>query len=265
MPANGDVPPLDTSRPSVARIYDYWLGGKNNFAADRDLAQQLERLYPPLPGVLRDGRAFVTRAVTWCAGQRIGQFLDLGCGLPPRVLPSVHETAQAINPDARVVYVDNDPIVHAHASALLGGKGVGVVAADVRHPAAVLADPDLRAVIDPDEPVCVLLAMVLHYLPAAEACQVVAGYGELLAPGSVLAVSMPRCDDEGLMQRIREAYTPGPLYNHSRRDIASFFAGLELVTPGVALAHAWRGGMPDPGSLRPAGPVYVLGGMGRKR
>ena len=141
---------LDTTLPNMARVYNYWLGGKDNFPADRAEADLLLGIYPPLRDLVRENRAFVTRAVAWAAGQGISQFLDLGAGLPAS--PAVHQAARAVQPAARVAYVDNDPVVLAHARALLAGEGVTAVAADLRDPAAVLADKELRTVIDPAQP-----------------------------------------------------------------------------------------------------------------
>jgi O-methyltransferase involved in polyketide biosynthesis len=254
---------LDASVPNMARIYSYWLGGKDHFAADRDLADRLAVMYPPWVQACRDNRAFVGRAVTWAARQGIGQFLDLGAGLPTR--PAVHETARAVNPDARVCYVDNDPIVVRHAEALLAGPhGIAAVQADLSGPAGVWHSPDVRAVIDPARPVCVILALVLHFLDAGQAREVAAGYAALAAPGSVLVISAGRNDDPQMWAQVREQYTAGVLHNHGRDELLSFFGGLDLVPPGLALAHAWRGGMTEvPGS--PAGPAYVLGGVAVKR
>src|SRR5271157_4564069 len=142
---------LDTSVPNMARVYNYWLGGKDHFAADRAEAERLVALYPPLPALARENRAFLLEAVGWAARQGIGQFIDLGAGLPAS--PAVHQAARAVLPAARVAYVDFDPVVLSHARALLAtDDGVTAVAADLRDPAAVLAYPELRAVIDLREP-----------------------------------------------------------------------------------------------------------------
>jgi hypothetical protein len=253
---------LDTSRPNIARVYDYLLGGRDNFDADRQLAAELRKLYPPLPRVLGESRAFVSRLVTWAARQGIAQFLDLGAGLPTH--PAVHHTAREVLPEAHAVYLDNDPVVISHASALLATKdGVSALHGDLTDPAAVLADPTLRAAIDPERPLCAIFGMVLHFMDASSAREVVRGYTRLLAPGSMVAVSVVVNDDEVLWKQLQSAYTAGTLYNHSLADVASFLDGLELVPPGVGLAHTWRGGMPDPG-LVPAGPAYVVAAAARK-
>lgn len=254
---------LDTSRPNIARVYDYWLGGRDNFAADRKLAERLAKWYPPWVQACRDNRAFVERAVTWAATRGIGQFLDLGAGLPTS--PYVHEVARAVVPGSRVAYVDDDRVVVSHIRALFAhwDDGIAAVQADLAAPAVVLANPELRAVIDPGQPVCVLLGLVLHFIDADAAREVVAGYGRLAPPGSVIAVSTLCCADEELFGRTRKAYTPAELYNHSREQTAGFLGGLEVIPPGVVVGRAWRGGMPDPG-LRPGGPVYVLAGAAKR-
>jgi SAM-dependent methyltransferase len=254
---------IDTSRPNVARVYDYLLGGRNYFPVDQQLACTLLEITPQLREMLHDNRAFITRVVTWAARQHITQFVDLGAGLPAS--PAVHHTARCVIPRARVVYVDNDPLVIGHAATLLAtDDGVAAVQADLTDPAAVLADPALLAVIDPERPACALLALVLHFQGADAAREVVAGYAKLLAPGSVIAVSVIRNDSPESWERARAAYSAGKLSNHPPEVVASFLGGLERVAPGVTLAHAWRGGMADCG-LTPDGSAYVLAAVGRVR
>ena len=250
---------LDTTLPNMARVYNYWLGGKDNFPADRAEADLLLGIYPPLRDLVRENRAFVTRAVAWAAGQGISQFLDLGAGLPAS--PAVHQAARAVQPAARVAYVDNDPVVLAHARALLAGEGVTAVAADLRDPAAVLADKELRAVIDPAQPAGVILGAVLHFLDAGIARTVAGGYAELIAPGSYLIISVVRNDDEMLGKRLTQQYTAATWYNHSAEDVTSFFAGLELAGPGVTEAQTWRAWLTEPRLCRRDG--HVLAGVAR--
>jgi hypothetical protein len=253
---------LDADRPNIARVYDYWLGGKDNFAADRELAARLADMYPPWVQACRDNRAFVGRAVTWAAQEGIEQFLDLGAGLPSH--PSVHEAARAVNPFARVSYVDRDPVVVRHADALLAGPdGITAARADLTETAAVWDSPAVRAVIDPDEPVCVILALVLHFYDSERARRVAAAYASRVAPGSAFIISVGRNDDPRMWAQVRENYTAAVLHNHGRDEVLSFLDGLALVPPGLALAHAWRGGsqtVPD----KPPGPAYVLGAMAVK-
>ena len=251
---------FDSSMPNMARVYDYLLGGKDHFPADREEAGRLLAIYPPLTAMVKENRAFLVHAITWAAGQGVGQFIDLGAGLP--TVQNTHEVARAVNPAARVAYVDTDPVVLAHTRALLAtSDGVTAVAADLRDPAAVLADAELRAVIDPAAPVVIILGAVLHFLDTDAARQVTAGYAQLMAPGSCLVISVAHYDDEALGKRLAAEYTAATWHNHSRTDIMSFFAGLELVGPGLTEAQTWRAWMPEPVVRRRDG--HVLAGVGR--
>ena len=252
---------FDPATPNTARVYSRLLGGKDHFPPDRAEADVLLGIYPPLAEMVQENRAFLAEAVTWAASQGIGQFLDLGAGLP--ATPAVHQTAQAVLPGARVAYVDLDPMVLSHARALLAAPGVAAVAADLRDPAAVLADPDLRAVIDPAEPVCVILGAVLHFLDAGTAREVTAGYARLIAPGSCLVISCAVYDDEALAKRLAAEYTAGQFVNHTREDVTSFFAGLDLVGPGVTEAQTWRAWLPQPVLRHREG--HVLAGVARRQ
>jgi O-methyltransferase involved in polyketide biosynthesis len=253
---------LDFSRPNIARVYDFWLGGKENFAADRELAARLAQMYPPWVQACRDNRAFVRHAVTWAAQQGIRQFLDLGAGLPTH--PAVHEVAQAVHPHARAVYVDSDLVVVRHAQALLAGpEGVEGVHADLTDPVAVWGNPAVREVINPAEPVCVIMTLVLHFLDSAQAQRIAAAYAAHIATGSALVVSVGRNDDPQMWAEVRRMYTAAVLHNHSRDEVLSFFDGLDLVPPGLALANSWRAGRPEVPDT-PPGPAYVLAGVATK-
>jgi hypothetical protein len=246
--------------PNIARVYNYWLGGKDNFAPDRELAAQIAELAPRWVEACRDNRQFVGRAVAWAARQGIGQFLDLGAGLPTH--PAVHEAAREIVPGARVCYVDNDPVVVGHARALLAKPAdVDVAEADLSDPAAVLGHPGVTGIIDRSEPVCVLLAMVLHFYDPVTAREIVAGYASRLAPGSALAISCGRNDDQAIFQRIRARYTAATAYNHTRDELHSFFGNLQLVPPGLTLASAWQDATAN---ASPPGPAYVLAAVAVK-
>jgi O-methyltransferase involved in polyketide biosynthesis len=213
--------------------------------------------------MVKENRAFIAEAVTWATSQGIGQFLDLGAGLPAS--PAVHQTAQTVMPEARVAYVDLDPMVLSHARALLagpGGPGVTVVAADLRDPDAVLADPELLAVIDLAGPVCVILGAMLHFLDADAARVVTAGYARRIAPASCLVISCATYDDDELAKRLAAEYTAGQFVNHTRADVASFFAGLDMVGPGVSEAATWRPWQPEPVLRRRDG--HVLAGVARR-
>jgi S-adenosyl methyltransferase len=249
---------LDTSAPNMARIYNYWLGGKDNFAADRAEADRLVALYPPLPALVRENRQFLIKAAGWAARRGIGQFIDLGAGLP--VSPSVHQAARAVLPAARVAYVDIDPVVLTHAMALLAtGDGVTAVNADLRDPAAVLGHQDLRAVIDPARPTCVILGAVVHFLDPDAACAVTAGYASLMAPGSCLVLSCAWFEDEELAKQLAQEYTAAAWYNHSPADVAEFFDGMDLTGPGVTEARTWPKRPPEAGDRT----GHVLAGVGR--
>jgi len=249
---------LDTTVPNMARVYNYWLGGKDHFPADRAEAERLVELYPPLPAMVRENRAFLIEAVGSAARQGIGQFVDLGAGLPAS--PAIHQAARAVLPAARIAYVDIDPVVLSHARALLAtDDGVTAVDADLRDPAAVLGHQDLRAVIDPARPVCVILGAVLHFLDPDAARAVTARYVSLLAPDSCLVLSCARFDDEDLAKQLAEEYTAATWYNHSTADIVGFFGGLELAGPGVTQARNWPRWPPE----RDDRNGHVLAGMGR--
>ena len=253
---------FDPATPNMARVYDYWLGGKDHFPADRAEAERLLGIYPPLRDLVRENRAFVTQAVNWAARQGTGQFIDLGAGLPAS--PAVHQAARTVMPTARVAYVDIDPVVLSHARALLAtSDGVTAVAADLRDPGAVLADPELRAVIDPALPVCVILGAVLHFMDAGAARTVTGGYARLMAPGSCLVISVACHDDEGLGKQLAQEYTAAAWHNHMPADVTSFFAGLELVGPGVTEAQTWRAWMPQPVLRHREG--HVLAGVARRQ
>jgi O-methyltransferase involved in polyketide biosynthesis len=204
----------------------------------------------------------VTEAATWAAGQGISQFIDLGAGLPAS--PSVHQAARTVIPTARVAYVDIDVVVLSHARALLAtGDGVTAAAADLSDPKAVFASQELREVIDPARPVCVILGAVLHFLDAGAARAVTAGYARLMAPGSCLVISVACFDDEVLAKQLAEEYTAAEWHNHTAADVASFFAGLEMAGPGVGEAHTWRPWQPEPVFRRRDG--HVLAGVARRR
>jgi O-methyltransferase involved in polyketide biosynthesis len=257
---------INTSVPNVARIYDYILGGKDNFAADRQAAQQLLAAIPDIAGVVRDNRSFIGRVVRFLADEvGIRQFLDLGAGLPTQ--DCVHEIA----PDARVVYVDNDPVVCSHGQALLGERGrVSVVLGDLRRPAEILRHPEVLAKLDFSQPVGVLCACALHFVPDEEnPHQIIAEYRDHLAPGSYLAVThgitaaTPEDDPDGIVESVTNVYQNASAQIHVRplREIERFFDGFEIIEPGVIWTAEWR---PDPGT-RPAGRRNSLhGGVGRK-
>ena len=251
---------FDPSTPNMARVYDYWLGGKDHFAADRAEGDRLLEIYPELADLVQENRAFIIRAVTMAADLGISQFIDLGAGLPAS--PAVHQAARKVMPEARVAYVDTDPVVLSHARALLAtSDGVTAAEADLRDPAAVLRHPHLRAVIDPARPVCIILGAVLHFMDADAACAVTASYISLLAPGSYLIISCASFDDPELAKQLSAEYTPATWHNHPAEVVESFFGGLELAGPGLTEAQTWRPWLTEPVPCRRDG--HVLAGMAR--
>jgi O-methyltransferase involved in polyketide biosynthesis len=254
---------FDARVPSIARVYDYWLGGKDNFAADRELAERLLALYPPTAEVVRENKQFLTRAVTWVANQGISQFIDLGAGMP--TAPSTQETAQAVIADARVAYVDNDPVVVSHLTALLaqGRGGVTVVDGDVRDAGAVLAE--VSGGIDLAVPACVIMGSLLHFFPVEDARDLVRRYVAALAPGSYLIVSVGRSDGEASDQYISMYRQGGSmLYPYPAAEIAGLLRTLEVVPPGIVEARVWRQGWTDLPQLPPR-TGEILAGVARVR
>jgi SAM-dependent methyltransferase len=264
----GAPPEIDVTKPHPARMYDYFLGGKDNFAADRAIANQVLDSWGSVRTAVRENRAFLGRAVKYLAGEAgISQFLDLGTGLPSA--NNVHEVAQAINPEARVVYADNDPIVLAHARALLASGPRGVTAyldADVRNPESILANPIVRDTLDFGMPIALMLVAVLHFLPDEDdPRQIVQTLVDALPPGSYLVASHATAEHnpEGLSGAGR-AYSQGGMRGAIRSsdefgELA--FGALELVDPGVVLVSEWRPEEP----IRPMpSEVNTYGGVARK-
>lgn len=253
---------VDASKPNHARVYDYFLGGKDNFAADRAAAEQLALAAPDLRLLARANRGFLTRAVRLFAESGIRQFIDLGTGIPTS--PSVHEVARGVDPAARVVYVDNDPVVVAHNHALLAtDDGVITIEADIRKPASILDSPQLQSLIDFDEPVGVLFIAVLHLVASTEdAPGVVAAFRDRMAPGSYIALCQFATDSspEG-KARFAEIYAKSPVQItfRDRAEIGGLFAGFELLPPGIVDVGDWRPETPaEPTSMK------IAGGVGRK-
>lgn len=232
---------VDPETPSVARMYDYFLGGKDNFAADRRAAEEVVAALPSVAGVARSNRHFLRRAVRYVADLGIDQFLDLGAGLPTQ--GNVHEIAQSVHPDARVVYVDNDPVVISHGRALLGrDERTAVVQADMRAPDQVLGDPTVKRLIDFDRPVCVLFVAILHFLADEEdPAGLVREYREALSPGSHLIVSHAAVEERRNIE-VGTAYrsASAPFVARTREQVTALLDGVEVVEPGVVRLHEWR-------------------------
>jgi O-methyltransferase involved in polyketide biosynthesis len=252
------VPDFDANTPSIARVYDYLLNGKDNFAADREVAEKLLAVAPLTAEVTRENRQFLARAVTWAAGQGISQFIDLGCGMP--TVPNTHQTAQAITPAAQVAYVDNDPVVLTHLRALAahGNPGVSVVDGDVREADTIL--DAIAAGIDLAAPACLLMGFLLHFFAPDAARDLVAGYVAALAPGSYVVLSAGRADAEAAKAGFG-AYSAGAarVYNHSVPEFASFFGPLDLVPPGVIDSREWRPDWEQPVHLPPRDGQVIAG------
>lgn len=251
--------------PNVARIYDFLLGGKDNYAADRGAAQRLLAAVPGAVRAARDNRRFLGRAVWFLAREAgIRQFLDIGTGLPTR--GNVHEIAHAAKPGARVVYADNDPVVVTHARALLADSlTVAAVNGDLRDPDHLFSLPDVRTFINWDEPVAVLMVAVLHFLEDREnPWEAVNVFKARMAPGSYLVLSHVTGDDTpaDVIQQAAEVYqnASAPGMARSRAQIARFFDGLEMVSPGLADPAEWR----RPHLQATSRPILFYAGVARK-
>jgi SAM-dependent methyltransferase len=251
-------------------MYDYYLGGKDHFAADRRTAEAAMQSWPAVRTAVRENRAFLGRAVRYLVREAgIRQFLDIGTGLPSA--NNVHEVAQAIAPDCRVVYVDNDPIVLAHARSLLASAPAGrtaYIGADLRQPAAILESPEVRSTLDLNQPVALMLVALLHFVTDEhDPAGLVATLLDALPPGSFLTAShvTPEHDPEGVAG-LERAYRQGGVPGQARTadDFAELaFRGLEMVDPGLVLVSEWR---PQETGPRPLpSEVNWYGGIGRKR
>ncbi len=256
---------IDTSRPHPARMYNYYLGGKDNYVVDQEAAREVLRQAPEVRLIARENRAFLRRAVRYLVGAAgIRQIIDIGTGIP--AAGNVHEVARAVAPGVRVAYVDNDPIVHVHASALLTGSGAtSIVLADVREPEVILTDPGVRALIDFSEPVALLLVAVLHFVTDAEDPPGIAAiFRDALPAGSYLALSHAtgdfRPDAAARAAAVYDRAT-SPLTLRSRAEIGALFGGFEMVDPGLVQLPLWR---PDRRPPRDLSKIMGYCGVGRK-
>jgi hypothetical protein len=252
------IPAIDPNRPSPARIYDFWIGGAHNFAADRAVADRALQLMPELPAICRENRAFLTRAVRFAAGRGVHQFLDLGSGIPAP--GDVRDAVRTVRADARIGLVDREPTAVLHAAALTRDDPDAVaINEDLLNSASVLADPALRKVINFAEPVCFVLGAVLHFLPETpELTAALRDYREIAAPGSVLVVSHGTASSRPeQLDRIADLYrrTNTPLIMRDRAGLAAFFDGWDLVWPGIVYATEWQ---PDPGAPPAADPAATV-------
>jgi hypothetical protein len=266
--AEGDpLAGIDPTTPSVARMYDYYLRGKDNFEVDRDAAERVAQAMPEIGGLALENRSFLRRAVRYMARRGVRQFLDIGSGLP--TAGNTHEIAQEITPDARVVYVDIDPVVLTHGRALLAtNEHTTVAQGDMRRPARVLEHPETTRLIDFDAPVGVLMIAMIHFLTLEERSSVMAVLRDALASGSHLATTHVTTDGHAAkaVEQIEAVYatTPTPIYFRPKEEIEPFFEGFDLVDPGLVTIDQWN---PDDDSQdEPAEGIgtWLYGGVGHK-
>jgi SAM-dependent methyltransferase len=267
---------LDVTKPNIARIYDYWLGGKDNFEADREAAEAIRQRRPNVADQALDNKRFQTRTINCVAGQGVRQFLDVGSGLPTSPVQgqgaaplwlATHQAARAVVPDALVAYVDYDPVAVAHSQALLASGSTRVVAVegDMGDPEAILTHEGIRrAGFSLDVPACVILCCVLHFLDAETAKSVVASFARSLAPGSYMIISVGfgkgRAGQE--FASTYNAQDGSRIYAHSWEEISAMFDGLDLVPPGIVDCAIW-GAEPGP-AARADQSSMILGAVARR-
>jgi SAM-dependent methyltransferase len=234
---------IDLTRPSVARMYDYYLGGSHNFEVDRAAARGMLDVWPDLPLIARANRAFMRRAVGLAADLGITQFLDIGSGIP--TFGNVHEVAHTLNPGARVVYVDHDPVAVAHSEAMVAGDDrLAVLEADLRKPDTITDSPVVREMFDFGRPIALMLVALLHFIEDHDdPWDLVARLRDALPPGSCLILS--HATDEGYADppdEERDVYrrTGNPLLLRGKEQVLRFFDGFEVVEPGIVFSTAWR-------------------------
>ncbi len=254
------IPPeIDTRKPSPARMYDYSLGGKDNFEVDRVAVEAVAEIVPAFRDVAMANRGFLVRAVEAMARLGIDQFIDLGTGIPTS--PNVHEVAQQFQPGAKVVYVDNDPIVMSHNRALRAPRpGVLALARDMRQPASIMDNPEVRAHLDFDRPIGLLFFAVLHFVRRELATEVVKQFCRSLPPGSYVAISTACKDgmDGALIDRLEAVYSrsAAPFVLRSTAQVGQLFDGMDLLEPGLVDVTEWR----DAGTPHP---IRILAGVGK--
>jgi S-adenosyl methyltransferase len=264
---------IDTTRPSVARVYDCFLGGKNNYEVDRRVFLQVDAVAPQMKLLTRSSRHWLVRVTRFLAGSAgIDQFLDLGAGLP--AAENTHQAAQRMNPDARVVYVDNDPVVAAHGRALLEENDrTHLIMADLTAPDEIFSHPEITRYLDLTRPVAMIHSSTMHHVADEDGPrEIMRRYAELLVPGSYLALSHfhdpqddgPGSELAGLVEDIFARGAMGSGYFRTREEIQAYFDGLEMIEPGLVRLNEW---WPDGPLLtpHPTADAVALGGVARKR
>jgi len=258
---------IDTERPSPARIYDYYLGGAHNFAADRQVAEQMIAAYPDVPLMARENRAFLRRAVEFLVDSGVRQFLDIGSGVP--TVGHVHEIAQRIAPDSRVVFVDVDPVAVAHSRLILAdNERTAAIQEDARRPERILEAPEVRELLDLEQPIAVLLVAMFQFISDADdPAGIVSRLTAPLAAGSHLVISHLTLDgmkgidtDTGM-----DIYRRGgiEISMRSRDEVAKLFSGFELVEPGIVWVPQWHPDAPEDVPANPEASAFY-GGVARK-
>lgn len=265
------VPPsVDISVPSMARTYDFMLGGGHNFAVDREVGVQIERVMPGLRDAARVNRQFLGRAVRFMISRGIRQFLDIGSGIP--TVSNVHEVAQEEDPECRVVYVDRDPVAVAHSELMLAeNERAAVVQADMRDPEKIFESNEVQRLLRFDEPIGLLMLLVLHWVPDDDdPWDLMSRYRGALARGSCLAISHVSGDHQGenlevATNVIKESRSPDQVNQRMHTEISALFGGFEMVPPGLVGCGEWHPGGPGDISDATAMNMLVYAGIGCKR
>jgi len=253
---------IDLTRPNAARIYDYVLGGANNFGVDREFAKRLVVAVPDAQVQAQQNRGFLRRAVAYLTERGIRQFLDLGSGIP--TVGNTHEVAQRIAPDARVLYVDNEAVAVAHSELILQhNQNADVLRADITDPDTVLKHPRTRALLDFDQPIGLLMFAIMHFVPdSADPVALVARYRDATVSGSYLAMSHGTSDNRDMSETVSQyRQTANPVTLRTRAEVLPLFDGYELVEPGLVFGPAWRPEVESAGGEQDS---LIYGGVGRK-
>jgi hypothetical protein len=260
---------IDVDQPSIARVYDCYLGGFHNFTADRALVDEIRRALPGAPLFARANRTFLTSAVRHCVQQGVTQFLDLGSGIP--TVGNVHEVARKADPRARVVYVDSDPVAVAHSEAILDGDELAIIVeADLREPKRILEDPAVRKLLDFDRPIALLMVAVLHFIGDSEdPAGIVDEFAAPLVPGSYFIMSHATNDgpDDPQLTNVANMYrqTVAALTMRTRAEVLALFRDFDLIPPGLTWVSQWRSIVEAPDTIEPEKLYGIYSGVGCKR